>query len=178
MANIWSHDYKVSEESASNQKVLVKEDYLELGDPFQKIMESGGGFLGHQYYGSSDSLPISLAQTVKDWGANLSPFELHSLTAGDGLFPATFPSSPAVEPYRRKRRTKRPRNEEDIKNQRMTHIAVERNRRKQMNEYLALIRSLMPPSYVQRVLSLSASHCIFLSNAVICFLFSPLAFPH
>jgi hypothetical protein len=33
----------------------------------------------------------------------------------------------------------------------MTHIAVERNRRKQMNEYLAVLRSLMPPSYVQRV---------------------------
>ncbi|CAI0454101.1 unnamed protein product [Linum tenue] len=32
----------------------------------------------------------------------------------------------------------------------MTHIAVERNRRKQMNDYLALLRSLMPSSYVQR----------------------------
>ncbi|VVA95014.1 unnamed protein product [Arabis nemorensis] len=32
----------------------------------------------------------------------------------------------------------------------MTHIAVERNRRKQMNEYLAVLRSLMPPSYAQR----------------------------
>jgi hypothetical protein len=33
----------------------------------------------------------------------------------------------------------------------MTHINVERNRRKQMNEYLAVIRSMLPPSYVQRV---------------------------
>ncbi|KAF2316899.1 hypothetical protein GH714_042240 [Hevea brasiliensis] len=32
----------------------------------------------------------------------------------------------------------------------MTHIAVERNRRKQMNEYLSVLRSLMPESYVQR----------------------------
>uniref|UniRef100_A0A803KPB5 BHLH domain-containing protein n=2 Tax=Chenopodium quinoa TaxID=63459 RepID=A0A803KPB5_CHEQI len=32
----------------------------------------------------------------------------------------------------------------------MTHIAVERNRRKQMNEYLNVLRSLMPESYVQR----------------------------
>ncbi|KAI7752103.1 hypothetical protein M8C21_023114 [Ambrosia artemisiifolia] len=32
----------------------------------------------------------------------------------------------------------------------MTHIAVERNRRKQMNEHLAVLRSLMPESYVQR----------------------------
>ncbi|CAD5323994.1 unnamed protein product [Arabidopsis thaliana] len=34
--------------------------------------------------------------------------------------------------------------------QRMTHIAVERNRRKQMNEHLRVLRSLMPGSYVQR----------------------------
>uniref|UniRef100_R7WDB4 Transcription factor bHLH96 n=1 Tax=Aegilops tauschii TaxID=37682 RepID=R7WDB4_AEGTA len=32
----------------------------------------------------------------------------------------------------------------------MTHIAVERNRRRQMNEYLAALRSLMPESYAHR----------------------------
>ncbi|KAI3462101.1 hypothetical protein Pfo_018764 [Paulownia fortunei] len=37
-----------------------------------------------------------------------------------------------------------------MENQRMTHIAVERNRRRQMNDYLAILRSLMPPSYAQR----------------------------
>ncbi|KAK4726268.1 hypothetical protein R3W88_031185 [Solanum pinnatisectum] len=36
------------------------------------------------------------------------------------------------------------------KDQRMIHIAVERNRRKQMNDYLTILRSLMPSSYVQR----------------------------
>ncbi|URE05159.1 Helix-loop-helix DNA-binding domain [Musa troglodytarum] len=34
--------------------------------------------------------------------------------------------------------------------QRMTHIAVERNRRRLMNCHLATLRSLMPPSFVQR----------------------------
>lgn len=52
---------------------------------------------------------------------------------------------------RKRRRTKTTKNQEEIESQRMTHIAVERNRRKQMNEYLAILRSLMPPSYVQRV---------------------------
>lgn len=33
---------------------------------------------------------------------------------------------------------------------RMMHISVERNRRKQMNDHLAILRSLMPGSYVQR----------------------------
>ncbi|XP_068634761.1 transcription factor bHLH71 [Aristolochia californica] len=53
----------------------------------------------------------------------------------------------------RKKRRRRPRiclNKEEAETQRMTHIAVERNRRKQMNEHLAVLRSLMPESYVQR----------------------------
>ncbi|CAO2834299.1 unnamed protein product [Amaranthus hypochondriacus] len=51
---------------------------------------------------------------------------------------------------RRKSRRRNSKNKEEVEHQRMTHIAVERNRRKQMNEYLAVIRSLMPPSCVQR----------------------------
>ncbi|KAL0908613.1 hypothetical protein M5K25_023116 [Dendrobium thyrsiflorum] len=51
---------------------------------------------------------------------------------------------------RKRRRRKRVKNKEEVENQRMTHIAVERNRRKQMNEYLAVLRSLMPSSYVQK----------------------------
>lgn len=37
--------------------------------------------------------------------------------------------------------------------QRMSHITVERNRRKQMNEHLTVLRSLMPCFYVKRVSS-------------------------
>ncbi|KAK4803195.1 hypothetical protein SAY86_001398 [Trapa natans] len=55
------------------------------------------------------------------------------------------------ESQRAKRRRGRSRkNKEEIEIQRMTHIAVERNRRKQMNEYLSVLRSLMPESYVPR----------------------------
>lgn len=53
-----------------------------------------------------------------------------------------------------KNKKKRPRTtktSEEVESQRMTHIAVERNRRKQMNEHLRVLRSLMPGSYVQRV---------------------------
>ncbi|KAG9140211.1 hypothetical protein Leryth_014658 [Lithospermum erythrorhizon] len=39
---------------------------------------------------------------------------------------------------------------EEVESQRMIHIAVERNRRKQMNEHLNVLKSLMPRSYVQR----------------------------
>ncbi|KAF3791971.1 Transcription factor [Nymphaea thermarum] len=51
---------------------------------------------------------------------------------------------------KKRRRSRGYKNMEEVENQRMTHIAVERNRRKQMNEYLAVLRSLMPPSYSQR----------------------------
>lgn len=58
----------------------------------------------------------------------------------------------------RKKRRRKPRvckNKEEAETQRITHITVERNRRKQMNEHLAVLRSLMPESYVQRVCFLS-----------------------
>ncbi|KAG2611795.1 transcription factor bHLH96-like [Panicum virgatum] len=38
----------------------------------------------------------------------------------------------------------------EAESHRQNHIAVERNRRRQMNEYLAALRSLMPPSYARR----------------------------
>ncbi|KAJ0802520.1 putative transcription factor bHLH family [Helianthus annuus] len=54
----------------------------------------------------------------------------------------------AVEGGRKKKRRKKPR--ADAEAQRVTHIAVERNRRKQMNHHLAVLRSLLPESYIQR----------------------------
>lgn len=59
-----------------------------------------------------------------------------------------------------KSKRKRPRTiktSEEVESQRMTHIAVERNRRKQMNEHLRVLRSLMPSSYVQRVINQTSS---------------------
>ncbi|KAF3321505.1 transcription factor bHLH94-like protein [Carex littledalei] len=63
----------------------------------------------------------------------------------------TAAAQTAVQSRRKKRRRARTcKNKEDAESQRMTHIAVERNRRRQMNEYLAVLRSLMPDSYIQR----------------------------
>ncbi|KAJ3673729.1 hypothetical protein LUZ60_005721 [Juncus effusus] len=87
----------------------------------------------------------------------------YSLDTNNEGFDTNSPSPPMVvkrvEPTtaematlsrRKRRRTKIVKNKEEIESQRMTHIAVERNRRKQMNEYLAVLRSLMPSSYAQR----------------------------
>ncbi|GLU13073.1 hypothetical protein SLE2022_297200 [Rubroshorea leprosula] len=69
------------------------------------------------------------------------------------------PSSPMEAPVamtvatpcrRKRRRTICVKKKEELEVQRMTHITVERNRRKQMNHYLAVLRSMMPASYVQR----------------------------
>ncbi|MED6193158.1 hypothetical protein PIB30_016460 [Stylosanthes scabra] len=62
-------------------------------------------------------------------------------------------SGEAAERGNKKKRRRKPRvckNKEEAENQRMIHITVERNRRKLMNEHLAVLRSLMPESYVQR----------------------------
>ncbi|KAK1261300.1 Transcription factor bHLH94 [Acorus gramineus] len=56
----------------------------------------------------------------------------------------------ATKEKRKRKRMKLSKNREEVESQRMTHIAVERNRRKQMNDHLSSLRSLMPPSFVQR----------------------------
>jgi hypothetical protein len=78
-------------------------------------------------------------------------------SAGTGSFSGNAPSAEvaprppprgvsqanSVQQGRRKRR-RRQRSTKNAESQRMTHIAVERNRRRQVNEYLAPLRSLMP----------------------------------
>ncbi|TKW40996.1 hypothetical protein SEVIR_1G284700v4 [Setaria viridis] len=67
---------------------------------------------------------------------------------GDEAQAAT--SSAPTRVRKRRRRARSCKSREETETQRMTHIAVERNRRRQMNEYLAVLRSLMPEPYVQR----------------------------
>ncbi|CAL4924689.1 unnamed protein product [Urochloa decumbens] len=91
-------------------------------------------------------LLASLVQNAEEWGDEVGS---KSSPEHDVAQSAVEPS-PATTPKRKRRRVKVVKNEEEIESQRMTHIAVERNRRRQMNEYLAVLRSLMPPSYAQR----------------------------
>ncbi|XP_074570537.1 transcription factor FAMA-like [Curcuma longa] len=105
--------------------------------------------------------------------ADLSMFFVHDASYASPLpaapsSPSAFPFEslrvcpssppPALGPPRRagatgkrsRRRTRVYKNKEEAENQRMTHIAVERNRRRQINEHLAMLRAMMPESYVQR----------------------------
>lgn len=109
----------------------------------------------------------SMLQNVKEWDVNSSSTEA---CTGDGLLAGVSPpplAPVATSGRRKRRRTRSVKNKEQVESQRMTHIAVERNRRRQMNEHLAVLRSLMPASYVQRVrFSLSVSVC--LSQIILC----------
>ncbi|XP_077214133.1 transcription factor bHLH94-like [Tasmannia lanceolata] len=125
-----SFDFKVVEEEEINGFVEC-----EMSGSLEEIPEVGRGL--NAFHGNWDSCS-SLVQNVKEWDANTSP-------------EACFLAARGTAPGRRKRRrTKSLKNKDEVESQRMTHIAVERNRRKQMNEYLAVIRSLMPASYIQR----------------------------
>ncbi|OIT40347.1 PREDICTED: transcription factor bHLH94-like [Nicotiana attenuata] len=85
------------------------------------------------------------------WGQNSSTHVLdHNFTIPDQLPQLESPVEMSSTTRQRRRRTRSKKNQEEIESQRMTHIAVERNRRKQMNEYLSVLRTLMPQSYVQR----------------------------
>ncbi|KAK6775098.1 hypothetical protein RDI58_026099 [Solanum bulbocastanum] len=97
------------------------------------------GNFGYEGYNWNSSIPQSYNDDDNNNNNNNS--------SPDKYFPV---ESTVVSGRRKRRRTKCAKNEEEIRNQRMTHIAVERNRRRQMNDYLAVLRSMMPPSYAQR----------------------------
>ncbi|XP_050370752.1 transcription factor bHLH94 [Argentina anserina] len=63
---------------------------------------------------------------------------------------SSFSSPMPTTSRRKRRRTRIAKNKEEVETQRITHIAVERNRRKLMNDYLIQLRSMMPASYAQR----------------------------
>jgi hypothetical protein len=80
-----------------------------------------------------------------------------------GLTNSMHQNYSTVQRAKRKRtrtrtRTRAPKQGDEVESQRMTHIAVERNRRKQMNEHLASLRALMPGSYVQKVSHILLAH--------------------
>lgn len=102
------------------------------------------------------SSPSSVVQGVKDRDTNSTSTRPENRPCRDGLLAQRQLYSVEVAPAatmgrRKRRRTKSAKNEEELENQRMTHIAVERNRRRQMNYYLTVLRSMMPASHVQRV---------------------------
>ena len=141
--------------SSSYDLALQEEDKALLGIlDNNNNKEQQGLHANWDYHPSSPSV----MQNVKDYyDPNSSSPEACTDNIDQYSFPGVLyptpkePQQATTTGRRKRRRTKCSKNKEEIENQRMTHIAVERNRRKQMNEYLSMLRSLMPPSYVQRV---------------------------
>ncbi|TVU48130.1 hypothetical protein EJB05_07756, partial [Eragrostis curvula] len=120
--------------------------------PWCDLPGSGAGFGGEACAGDWDHhheqlLASAAPPDVDEWDA-VSARDQSSEASTEGMGGGSEPAAAAGR--RKRRRTKIVKNKEEIETQRMTHIAVERNRRRQMNEYLAVLRSLMPPSYAHR----------------------------
>ncbi|PUZ51916.1 hypothetical protein GQ55_6G229500 [Panicum hallii var. hallii] len=137
----------------------------EHGGAMEGVMdlEGGAGAGGYWEVGASSSVMMQGADHQEPDGSSAPPLPENggggNAAAGGGAgfsqevavaAAAVAMSPPPASGRRKRRRTRSVKNREEVESQRMTHIAVERNRRKQMNEYLAALRSLMPPSYVQR----------------------------
>ncbi|XP_038982618.1 transcription factor bHLH57-like isoform X2 [Phoenix dactylifera] len=80
----------------------------------------------------------------------------HHLQLPSGTTRSTAAAAPAGSRERKKRKRLRTasaastKSTEEAESQRMAHIAVERNRRRLMNDHLAALRALIPPSFVPR----------------------------
>jgi len=126
------------------------------GPPFLSDATGGYGDSHVPYAGDWDPflLASSLVHDAQEWGqvvgSNKASPE-REVMQSSSIEPPSSPVTTTTTTKRKRRRAKVVKNEEETESQRMTHIAVERNRRRQMNEYLAVLRSLMPPSYAQRV---------------------------
>ncbi|KAF0926727.1 hypothetical protein E2562_027160 [Oryza meyeriana var. granulata] len=101
----------------------------------------GGAHQGDEQEGSK--------QTVDAGGVSESTTLVQQADGGGGAGGRAEKAADQGKSGRRKR-PRTVKTSEEVESQRMTHIAVERNRRRQMNEYLRVLRSLMPGSYVQR----------------------------
>ncbi|XP_016454735.1 transcription factor bHLH94-like isoform X1 [Nicotiana tabacum] len=129
--------------------------------------EQFGYFYNKEFYASINSFHHSLSNwessscnsmmqnQVKEYNWDISNFSAaacNNVVENQLFLEGSLTKADTSGGRRKRRRTARGsnKNREELENQRMTHIAVERNRRKQMNEYLTVLRSLMPSSYVQR----------------------------
>lgn len=117
-------------------------------------------FMFHDLYYQEEVVVARDTEEDRQWRDYHQYPLLPSLEEELGLPAIDMESPPPLQQRRKRRRTRSNKNVEDIENQRMTHIAVERNRRKQMNEYLAVLRSLMPSSYAQRVIESIITHTL------------------
>ncbi|XP_044979682.1 transcription factor bHLH96-like isoform X2 [Hordeum vulgare subsp. vulgare] len=112
-------------------------------------MLGAGGFLEDDW--DQQLLAAPVAPNAEDqWEPVSSWDQSEASSEGKAAAPPEPATAAAATGRRKRRRAKIVKNKEEVESQRRTHIAVERNRRRQMNEYLAALRLIMPQSYAQR----------------------------
>nr|VDD27484.1 unnamed protein product [Brassica oleracea] len=117
------------------------------------LMETSSSYevLDYKMIVGSPPNPISFASSLATLSSSIAEQQSNST---DNLYSLQARGGFGEEPPRKKRRRRRTRSEqmiEEKENQRMNHIAVERNRRRQMNHFLSILKAMMPLSYSQRV---------------------------
>ncbi|XVF41996.1 hypothetical protein PTKIN_Ptkin01aG0324700 [Pterospermum kingtungense] len=143
----WSYDYGLGKEDFPDDDQINYNTNFVHGD-WGGSSSSLTSMVPPQYY--SDHHQLHHHHHHQQQHANSSS-DATNANGSSSCDPSAMDNSTTTTSIRpKRRRSKSRKNKEEIENQRMTHIAVERNRRKQMNEYLAVLRSLMPESYVQR----------------------------
>ncbi|PRQ48571.1 putative transcription factor bHLH family [Rosa chinensis] len=130
----WDHGFGFGGDDDQQEKGYAQHDMLNNGNIV------GQGLMG---YCSPSQVRM---QSVNTGNSNSTP----ETCTGNFNFNNSFSSPMATTGRRKRRRTRNIKNKEEVETQRITHIAVERNRRKLMNDYLAALRSMMPASYAQR----------------------------
>ncbi|KFK35381.1 hypothetical protein AALP_AA5G277900 [Arabis alpina] len=127
------------------------ESYLSRNDPYSPVQSETNRFYHN---------PIS-ASSMEGTNQELFSFSQANMTIPSSSSASLLPhttntrrkrkiSNLKPQEKRKRRKTKPSKNIEEIENQRINHIAVERNRRRTMNEYINSLRSLLPPTYIQR----------------------------
>ena len=154
----WGYDFGLQQQQEENQELEEEEDKSLVGIFSNHTMDQTLHANWDYYSSPPNSLPHNITNEFGGMSDPNSSPEACTVDqsysppgSADPAFAEHPPTTTATVGRRKRRRTRSSKNKEELENQRMTHIAVERNRRKQMNEYLTVLRSLMPPSYVQRV---------------------------
>ncbi|XP_078172480.1 basic helix-loop-helix (bHLH) DNA-binding superfamily protein [Carex rostrata] len=127
----------------SNPAEVVQ--FSDFGPRLALNSPSDESFLLKSFQATPLSTSPSIANSLTKTAVNLDQFE-----SGGGPGPGPSPGPATGNAKGRRKRPRTAKTSEEVESQRMTHIAVERNRRRQMNEYLRVLRALMPGSYVQR----------------------------
>ncbi|XP_010484378.1 PREDICTED: transcription factor bHLH99-like [Camelina sativa] len=106
-------------------------------------------FLQNIVVSKSQQNSLSSSSYSATFSCSVTEQQSHSTQNLPSLRPGGGSSDDYVQSPKRSRRTRSDKKIEDIQNQRMNHIAVERNRRRQMNHFLSVLKSMMPLSHSQ-----------------------------